>query len=431
MGLERQTVTPRPTLRPLTGLRFVAALGVLLFHFWSPLLAQAPAAVQNIVGGGHVGVSLFFVLSGFILAYTYAGADGRLTTSRRRFWTARFARVYPLYLVALLLDGPHFYLKWVGTTLRDGPPSVAGLKVGAVSAGTLGLMQSWTPDIAYLWNAPGWSVSVEAFFYALFPFISAAVFVQGRRSAYRLILGLWIASLVPALVAVLREPWIATREQQILWDHAFGAFPLLRLPEFLIGVVAGQQFVRAWASPEAPAGGRHPLSLWLAGAVILGILASSSVIPQRLLHNGLLAPAFALLIYCLARDTGVIGRVLGSRLLVLLGEASFAVYILQVPVHALARAVVRYVGGVGVASESPLENSPAFIVTYSASLILIALGALKLVEQPARRWLRNWSASAPEGRSLFETISHRECAGARLDGNRLSLAPAPSRTNLG
>lgn len=424
MGFEHQPST-RPALRPLTGLRFVAALGVLLFHFWSPVLTAAPAVVQNLAAGGHVGVSLFFVLSGFILAYTYANADGHVTTSRRRFWLARFARVYPLYLVALLLDVPHFYLKWVGPTLREGPLAVAGLKVGAVSAGTLGLVQSWTADVAYLWNAPAWSVSVEAFFYAVFPFLSGAVLVRDRRTASRLVLGLWVVSLVPALVAVLGESWFATRESRVLWDHTFGCLPLLRLPEFLTGVVAGQQFVRAGANVQGAAGRWQSCGLWLSGAVILGVLALCPFVPQRLLHNGLLAPAFAVLVYCLARDAGVLGRVLGSRLLVLLGEASFAVYILQVPVHALARAAVRYVGGAGVGSESPLESSPAFIVTYSALLILIALGALKLVEQPARRWLQGWSAPSPKGRGLFGPMSPRECGTALRDGNRMILTAGP------
>jgi peptidoglycan/LPS O-acetylase OafA/YrhL len=400
MGLEHQASTERFTLRPLTGLRFLAALGVLLFHFWSPLLAEAPAALQNVVHGGHVGVSLFFVLSGFILAYTYGNDEGRLTTSRRQFWVARFARVYPLYLGALILDLPHFYLKWVGSTLHEGPLSVSAMKVGAVSASTLGLVQSWTPGIAYLWNAPAWSVSVEAFFYAVFPFLSAAVLVRNPRSACRLVLGLWLVAIVPAVVAFLGEPWFATREDRILWDHSFGAFPLFRLPEFLIGVIAGQQFVRSRTERETPAATWQTVALWLSGAVILGVLALSSVIPQRLLHNGLLAPAFAVLVYCLARDTGIVGRLLGSRLLVLLGEASFAVYILQVPTHALARAIARAGSGAGVTAPSSVETSPAFILIYSALLIVASVAALKLVEQPARRWLRKQLAPRTSARAV-------------------------------
>ncbi len=388
MGFETVTPPSRPTLRPLTGLRFVAALGVLLFHYWAPCLTGAPAVVWNINRAGHVGVSLFFVLSGFILAYTYLNEDGRLTTNRGKFWMARFARVYPLYVFSLLLDWPHFYLKWVGPTLHEKPLATAGLEIGAVSASCLGLLQSWTAGIAYLWNAPAWSVSVEAFFYAVFPFVTATVLVRDRRSMYRLVAGLWVAALLPAVVAVVGEARFTDRESQIVWDHSFGASPLLRLPEFLIGVVAGQQFVRAMAGPQVAPGGWVRYGVWLSGGVILVVLACSPLIPQRLLHNGLLAPAFAVLVYSLARQPGPVGAVLGSRVLVLLGEASFAVYILQVPLHALARAVARYAGGGDMTSGVAVETTPVFIVTFSVFVILAAVAALFVIERPARRWLR-------------------------------------------
>jgi peptidoglycan/LPS O-acetylase OafA/YrhL len=189
--------------------------------------------------------------------------------------------------------------------------------------------------------------------------------------------------------------------------------------------VAGQQFIRAAAGTSAAPGRWACYGQWLSAGVVLGVLACSPIIAQRLLHNGLLAPAFAVLIYCLARDAGIMGRVLGSRLLVLLGEASFALYILQVPIHALARAAVRYITGADVVSASAVETSPAFIVCYSALLLVIAVGALKLVEQPARRWLRKWSAAQAKARGVFEAISLPECGSEQLDGTRISLATHP------
>src|SRR5438128_7044986 len=85
-------------LKPLTGLRFLAALLVVLYHV--DLASRLP--LSPIVGIGYVGVSFFFVLSGFILAYTYLDAHGRLNRSRGAFWGARIARVYPVYLVAYI-----------------------------------------------------------------------------------------------------------------------------------------------------------------------------------------------------------------------------------------------------------------------------------------------------------------------------------------
>src|SRR5205807_1827688 len=90
-------VARRPGLPALTGLRFVAAAGIVLLHF-APTGSRTPAWLREIVARGFLGVGLFFVLSEFVLAYTYVGDQGRLTTTRRVLWTARVARVAPVYL---------------------------------------------------------------------------------------------------------------------------------------------------------------------------------------------------------------------------------------------------------------------------------------------------------------------------------------------
>src|SRR6478752_7231975 len=97
-GRER-TPPRRDTLPALTGLRFVAALLVVLFHyqFLVPGLAQSAVPGARVIQAGFVGVSIFFVLSGFILAYTYLDPDGTMRSTVSAFWHARFARIYPAY----------------------------------------------------------------------------------------------------------------------------------------------------------------------------------------------------------------------------------------------------------------------------------------------------------------------------------------------
>src|SRR4051794_18365339 len=107
--------TPRPPLRALTGLRFVAALQVLLYHVYAPGSASAPGWVRALAGSGYVGVGLFFVLSGFVLAYNYLEPMEAGEVSPREFWAARLARIYPVYLLGLAAGMPVF-VRWMLAT---------------------------------------------------------------------------------------------------------------------------------------------------------------------------------------------------------------------------------------------------------------------------------------------------------------------------
>ena len=93
----------RPRLHALTTLRFFAALHVVLFHMRViGILPGGPWWYQNFASIGFVGVNFFFVLSGFILVYTYDGPSLNV----RRFWWARFARIYPAYILSLIVAAP-------------------------------------------------------------------------------------------------------------------------------------------------------------------------------------------------------------------------------------------------------------------------------------------------------------------------------------
>ena len=92
----------RPSLRALTGIRFLAAYHVVLFHCTDWVHWTNPWA-RSFVGSGYVAVSLFFVLSGFILTYTHCGEEPPKPIALRPFYVSRFARIYPVYAVGLLL----------------------------------------------------------------------------------------------------------------------------------------------------------------------------------------------------------------------------------------------------------------------------------------------------------------------------------------
>src|SRR5579863_1305776 len=100
--------TERRPIRALTGLRFFAALHVVFYHYAVGLL---PYPLSSVAKNGYVAVGLFFVLSGFVLAYNYADRPMDIRT----FWTARFARIYPAYLLAFVLIAPAVCVRLVHT----------------------------------------------------------------------------------------------------------------------------------------------------------------------------------------------------------------------------------------------------------------------------------------------------------------------------
>lgn len=147
----------RTEIRSLTALRFVAALWVFLFHVDLRWPLELPRAVEGVVQQGAVGMSLFFILSGFVLAHNYA-APGR------KYLWSRFARIYPVYTLAALVTIPFFSL--------NGDVSVWQVAFAAVA--DVFMLQAWFPPLFPLWNfGASWSLSAEAFFYGVFPLGSA------------------------------------------------------------------------------------------------------------------------------------------------------------------------------------------------------------------------------------------------------------------
>ncbi|QSQ10919.1 acyltransferase family protein [Myxococcus landrumensis] len=328
------------SLDALTGLRFFAALHVVLFHFARPVLDPAPEWLRSLVGSGYSAVGVFFVLSGFVLAWNYLDADGHMETGPRAFLAARVARVYPVYLLTFLVSSPPVML----ASVVENGWTVAAMKLAVAAVATLALVQAWVPRLALYWNPPGWSVAVEAFFYALFPRV--ARWLPRVRPSWMpgVLVGLWVLGLTPpVLYLVLRPDGLDT-----VGVHSWGTWlalmkftPLARLPEFLFGVVLGWWFVRERAAGEQKGSG-GVLALLGAG-LLMAAGAAGERIPYPLMHNALLAPASGLLVYGLARGGGWLGWALSRPVVVRLGAASYALYLLQFPVGEAVAKVAPWV----------------------------------------------------------------------------------------
>ena len=376
-------------LAALTGLRFAAALGILLFHFGAPLVADAPAWVERIRVGGHVWVGLFYLLSGFVLARAHPAPMG--PDARRAFWAARLARLYPAYLLALALSAPFALERWTG----HGPAGVA--KAAAVAVLALLLVQAWFPSAARLWNTPGWSTSVVLAFYAGFPFAAARLARLSRRGLLAALGGAWLMSLAFPLA------WLALRPDgtvhdlawnEPFWLEALKFHPVPRAGEFLAGVALGLLERRGQLrAPPAAAGAAA-----LAALAVLGW----GGLPYPLLHNGALVPLLAVILLGLAQDRGLAARVLGSRPARALGDASFALYALQEPLWLWSRRLL--------APDPAAPAGAAFTLAFAAAAVAVSVGVSMVLERPARRALRAALGTAPPAPLLPPLAREREGA---------------------
>lgn len=332
----------RPKLHSLTGLRFLAAFWVLLYHC-REAFETLPAPLRLLIDRGYVAVPLFFVLSGFVLTYKYAAEDG-LRGSKSRFWRSRFNRIYPTYFLAFLLFAP---IAWVKTA----SPLTTALF-------TVTLTQTWVGLLS--WNTPGWSLSAEAFFYFVFPFLMPLL----MRVPLRWLGAVSLLSLVPAFTDSARIPLPLPEFH-----------PLCHLIEFILGIVACRVAMNlTWSRSRIAL-------LTAADAVLLLVLLCFVEMPDFALHTSLLAIPMSVLICGLAGLPW-----LSHPWLIALGDASYGLYVLQSPLHvyvknALHLTLFRHTG------YDDLNSSVSFQLSFAAIAIAVSLLSFRVLEDPARKLL--------------------------------------------
>jgi peptidoglycan/LPS O-acetylase OafA/YrhL len=309
----------RRNLKPLTSLRFIAAAMIVVHHSHAYFGYGDWLGMRFSLGAG---VDFFYVLSGFILYYSYR----QFETARDvyNFYVARLARIWPLHFATFLLVFAFLPAPW-------GPPG----SIAQEATTNLLLLQAWSPHINYFFsfNDVSWSLSVEAFFYLMFP-----VMIYRWSDTWK-----WKLLFCAAVVAATLQ-YLSIYPDKLVWngnpvDPTAFIFPPIRLLEFTIGIASCSFWL--W-SRKALA--RIPV--WAATALeltaFLGAGAAlrweQSILYSIALHNHAghaaiewliqcgYAPAMAALIIVLASGQGIISRLLSMKLPVLLGEISFSVY---------------------------------------------------------------------------------------------------------
>jgi peptidoglycan/LPS O-acetylase OafA/YrhL len=216
-------------------------------------------------------------------------------------------------------------------------------------------------------------------FYALFPFILAPLLLWSSRKLVAAAAVVWVLSLAAPAYVAAGFPGSGNRNV----DLFVGTGPILRLPEFIIGMAAGVLFLRRSTSSGFELSERVIGAAGAAATVLLGvILVVSSQIPEILLRTSLATPLFALIVFALAVSVGPVGRGMSWAVLVLLGEASYALYILHQPILSYLDHAQRTLPG------SDHADSVFFLLAYLVFAVACSIVVLVVFERPARNALR-------------------------------------------
>ncbi|OYW25575.1 MAG: acyltransferase [Caulobacter sp. 12-67-6] len=369
--IGRETTSFPNSLPALTSVRFVLALGVVLFHYqlqW-PWNAMASTGIFNRAG---LGVDAFFILSGFVLTHAYRQAleDGQL--NYRRFLAARFARVYPAHIAVL-----GFVLVMVGAGTLIGAEFDRRLYNPLGLLTTVLLVHAWLPEtVVAEWNGPSWSLSAEWFAYLAFPAFAWIGLVLARRP--------WILLALSALVFVALD----LAYQSVFGDlvvHAQLNMGILRIiPEFLYGIGLYRLGQRVQLTRRQAIG-----AAWLSAIILLLLMHFKADERVVVAAAGPLVLSLALL------SKSAADRAVARPSMLAAGEASYALYLVHMPI---------LIGWKGVNSALTQRPSAYVLAWWEVACLLVltlvaAFAVHYLIERPARTWIRRgadrlWPATA-------------------------------------
>lgn len=329
-------------LSSLTALRGVAALAVLVFHCGVNFGAVG-GALGTEIAHGYLAVDLFFMISGFVLTHVYRrtfGAEFEWADVRAFLW-ARFARIYPVLVVTLMLLLP-FY----------GRPGFSGAALGEH---LLFIQIFLAPTLT--WNGGAWSISAEWYAYLLFPLIVTPLLKRtGPMSAVRMLV-LFLAY-PAALIIQFGSGNIAVGP--LVLAHA--------LPEFVAGMLLYHCFVSGWLA-----------SRWRSDTACLACLA---MIVSLAAISGTEIPIIALLaalLLCCAHNRGNVAALLHAGPILFLGKISYSLYMLQAP---------AFFAALEMRSQGILTNTVALAALMAVLSFAVAVPVSRFIEYPARTLLR-------------------------------------------
>ncbi|EOX3821734.1 acyltransferase family protein [Enterobacter quasiroggenkampii] len=379
-------------LDALTSLRFFAAAMIVLGHghglFGSLGIATTLSLAQ--------GVSFFFVLSGFILTYNYPKL--KTFAEVKGFYVARFARILPSHLFAMLL-----------LVIFTGGINQGGLQGAAIAFTAFlhtFLLQSLVPlkDVFLTFNGVSWSISTEMFFYIAFPLLITS-----------LIPGKWLKLIILSIAVIMHlcfgVLWNVSADEGNSQFSLMGLLyinPWVRIFEFYIGVLVCNVYMKtrdhSWNTSRSSAVFSIAeimaiiiavFTMWLSPRFtgFVGIGEQTGVVLSYYLSKAGSVFSFAFLILIFAYGNGIINKILSAKFFVLLGEISFSLYLVHMSVLVWFQKNLSVFNGLSVTEQ--------VLIFWSISL-LTAWFLHRLIELPCRRIIIEWYKNRTFSKQIFD-----------------------------
>lgn len=345
-------------IEALTFFRFLAAIFIVFFHFGRG--TELAKYGGKFINSGPQMVTFFFVLSGFVMMVSHYN---KTRQTLRTYYVSRIARIVPVYMFALVCF----------VSLR-GSDDVAALLL------SITFLQSWFPPYPLSLNFPGWALSVQALFYISFPlvlFLVRSSQITPKRFAF---ISLMFYFFTQAILSNLIRPGLFYAGYPSASHDLINYFPLSHYCSFLLGVSGGYIYVNGEKYiDQSPTFSTVRL---LAASYLTYYLLQNPLTLRHLVGfplaygSSFYALLFLLLILSVAFSKNLITKLLSLPFLVLLGESSYSIYILQKPVHIVYS---RY-----IAPHLELSNDGHFYF-YALTLICISIFTFRLIERPGQR----------------------------------------------
>lgn len=351
-------------IKPLTSLRFFFAMMVFSSHLTFIIKPEENSALnwinQHIFSEGFIGVSFFFILSGFILSYTYQEKIINRTTSTYDFWIARIARIYPLHILTIMMIVPLIFKEQIAT---------GGIFILKFLS-NLTLLQSFIPNSEYYFslNAPSWSISNEWFFYLMFPAI--VFFINSNNKL------IWVLFFLLLIIIPSSMPFVNQQHQHYL----FYINPVFRLTDFAIGIFLFNISLKLKNLTLSQKNIYTLIELCSIGLFVLFFVFHNKI-PIVYRYSCYYWLPMSIIIFVFSLQKGAISGILSNSFLILLGEISFGIYM----IHSV---IIGYFFAFNLKFFHISDNYMIIFITLSVTLFLSYIIFI-FYEKPCNKYIKH------------------------------------------